>query len=93
MSFIENNMIPQGFEDTFFVVNRFDCIPEREKPMIRRYATMKLANCIETGGMAKAVIQDGLVTVNGETCLMRGKKLYAGDSFTFEGVTYEICDK
>ena len=60
---------------------------------IKLESAMKLANCIETGGMAKAVIQDGLVSVNGETCLMRGKKLYPGDSFTFEGVTYEICDK
>ena len=60
---------------------------------IKLESAMKLANCIETGGMAKAVIQDGLVSVNGETCLMRGKKLYSGDSFTFEGVTYEICDK
>jgi len=60
---------------------------------IKLESAMKLANCIETGGMAKAVIQDGLVSVNGETCLMRGKKLYPGDNFSFEGVTYEICDK
>ena len=60
---------------------------------IKLESAMKLANCIETGGMAKAVIQDGLVSVNGEICLMRGKKLYNGDSFTFEGVTYEISDK
>ena len=60
---------------------------------IKLESAMKLANCIETGGMAKAVIQDGLVCVNGEVCLMRGKKLYPGDSFTFENVTYEICDK
>ena len=60
---------------------------------IKLESAMKLANCIETGGMAKAVIQDGLVSVNGETCLMRGKKLYQGDSFTFEGITYEICYK
>ena len=60
---------------------------------IKLESAMKLANCIETGGMAKAVIQDGLVSVNGEVCLMRGKKLYPGDNFTFENVTYEVCDK
>lgn len=60
---------------------------------IKLESAMKLANCIETGGMAKAVIQDGLVEVNGEVCRMRGKKLYPGDRFTFENITYEICDK
>ena len=60
---------------------------------IKLESAMKLANCIETGGMAKAVIQEGLVTVNGEVCTMRGKKLYPGDSFSFEGERYEISAK
>ena len=60
---------------------------------IKLESAMKLANCIETGGMAKAVIQDGFVSVNGEVCLMRGKKLYPGHTFTFAGQTYEICAK
>ena len=29
--------------------------------------------------MAKLMINDGIVTVNGEVCTMRGKKLYNGD--------------
>ena len=58
---------------------------------IKLESAMKLANCIETGGMAKAVIQDGQVKVNGEVCTMRGKKLYPGDRFTFEGQVYLIC--
>ena len=57
---------------------------------IKLESAMKLANCIETGGMAKAVIQDGLVAVNGEICLMRGKKLYPGDKFSFDGQEYLI---
>ena len=57
---------------------------------IKLESAMKLANCIETGGMAKAVIQDGFVTVNGEVCTMRGKKLYPGDTFTFLDNTYLI---
>ena len=28
---------------------------------------------------------------NGEICTMRGKKLYPGDSFSFEGLHYLIC--
>ena len=58
---------------------------------IKLESAMKLANCIESGGMAKAVIQDGLVTVNGETCTMRGKKLYPGEKFAFQGEEYLIC--
>ncbi len=57
---------------------------------IKLEAAMKFANAIESGGLAKSVIQDGLVTVNGEVCTMRGKKLYPGDKFEFEGITYLI---
>lgn len=57
---------------------------------IKLEAAMKLANVMTSGGMAKAVIQDGLVTVNGESCTMRGKKLYPGDRFGYEGITYLI---
>ena len=57
---------------------------------IKLEAALKFANAVESGGMAKAVIQDGLVLVNGEVCTMRGKKLYPGDSFSFQNVTYEI---
>ena len=60
---------------------------------IKLESAMKLANCIETGGMAKTVIQEGEVQVNGEVCTMRGKNLYQGDNFTFDGVTYEIFYK
>jgi ribosome-associated protein len=51
---------------------------------------MKLANIVPTGGSAKHEIQEGFVAVNGEICTMRGKKLYPGDRFTFEGETYLI---
>ena len=57
---------------------------------IKLESAMKLANCVESGGFAKTVIQDGAVTVNGEVCTMRGKKLYNGDKFEFNGETYMI---
>ena len=57
---------------------------------IKLEAAMKYVNATESGGMAKAVIQDGLVEVNGEVCTMRGKKLYPGDKFSFEGLQYLI---
>ena len=57
---------------------------------IKLESAMKLANIIPSGGTAKMVIQDGLVKVNGEVCTMRGKKLYPGDSFAFNGDKYLI---
>ena len=58
---------------------------------IKLQDAMKYANAAESGGMAKTVIQEGEVLVNGEVCTMRGKKLYPGDSFTFMNNTYLIC--
>jgi len=39
---------------------------------------LKFAGVCETGGEAKILIQEGQVSVDGETCTMRGKKLYPG---------------
>ena len=58
---------------------------------IKLDAALKLANVIESGGMAKNVILDEQVKVNGEVCTMRGKKLYPGDKFSFMGSVFEIC--
>ena len=58
---------------------------------IKLESAMKLANILPSGGTAKLVIQDGLVLVNDEVCTMRGKKLYPGDSFSYEGLIYLIC--
>ena len=58
---------------------------------IKLEAAMKLANAVPSGGVAKNSILDGEASVNGEVCLMRGKKLYPGDRFTFMGQTYLIC--
>ena len=57
---------------------------------IKLESAMKLANILPTGGAAKAEIQEGFVTVNDEVCTMRGKKLYPGDRFGYEGQTYLI---
>lgn len=58
---------------------------------IKLEAALKFANAVPSGGMAKNFIQDGEVLVNGEVCTMRGKKLYPGDKFTFDGNSYLIC--
>ena len=46
---------------------------------------LKFANLVATGGEAKERIQSGEVTVNGEVCTMRGKKLRPGDVVSFAG--------
>lgn len=45
---------------------------------------LKFSALAESGAMAKDMILDGIVSVNGETCLMRGKKIRAGDTVTIE---------
>lgn len=51
---------------------------------------LKAAGLVDNGVMAKLVIQDGLVTVNGEVELQRGKKLYGGDVVSFDNETIKI---
>ena len=48
---------------------------------------LKFAGAVETGGDAKLIIQEGRVTVNGEVCTMRGKKLRSGDRAAIDGET------
>ena len=53
---------------------------------------LKAAGLVESGVMAKEVIQDGEVTVKGEVDTRRGRKLYAGDVVTFNGEEIKIED-
>lgn len=48
-------------------------------PYIKLDQLLKYVNVAEHGGMAKLMIQDGLVKVNGEVVLQRGKKIVSGD--------------
>ncbi|ANI39833.1 RNA-binding S4 domain-containing protein [Mycolicibacterium vaccae ATCC 25954] len=52
---------------------------------IRLCQFLKLAGLIDSGADAKAVIGDGLVSVNGETDLRRGRQLRPGDVVVCEG--------
>ena len=51
---------------------------------------LKAANLVQDGVEAKFVIQDGLVTVNGEVDPRRGKKLYDGDVISYQGEEVKI---
>ena len=52
---------------------------------IKLDALMKFASLVASGGEAKMAIADGLVSVNGEVCTMRGKKIRPGDTVSFCG--------
>ena len=64
-----------------------------KEDFIRLDAALKLAGLVSTGGHAKLVIQDGQVTVNGEVCTMRGKKLRAGDCAAALGKEIKIINE
>ena len=51
---------------------------------------LKAAGLVDSGVEAKFVIQDGLVLVNGNVELQRGKKLVNGDIVEFEGNQIKI---
>lgn len=57
---------------------------------IKLEALLKFAGLCSTGGEAKNVIQDELVSVNGAVCTMRGKKIRAGDTVCYQTETLEV---
>lgn len=53
---------------------------------IRLDSLLKFANIVESGGIAKTLIQDGKVKVNSDVCQARGKKIRPGDLVLAMGV-------
>ena len=52
---------------------------------------LKFSGIVDSGNIAKFVIQDGLVTVNNEICYMRGKKLYPNDVVSFDNQEFIVA--
>ena len=61
-----------------------------DEEFIKLGQAMKKAGLVGSGVDAKIIIQDGNVKVNGEVDTRRGKKLYDGDVFEYEGVTVKV---
>lgn len=59
---------------------------------IKLDAFLKYAAAAGSGGEAKMIISEGQVKVNGEVCLMRGKKLRPGDTVEFDGRIYAVTE-
>ena len=83
------------------VINIFKCLDSEEEDMetiylrdefIKLGQALKLAGLVSSGVEAKEVIQEGLVKVNGEVDTRRGKKLYDGDVFEFDGQKVTVKD-
>lgn len=51
---------------------------------------LKLAGLAGSGVDAKFMIEDGIVTVNGETELRRGRKVRPGDVIALEGTEVKV---
>ena len=57
---------------------------------IKLDSLLKFSGLTETGGIAKEIIQQGHVKVNGETCTMRGKKIRSGDVVLVENIELTV---
>lgn len=58
---------------------------------IKLDSLLKFAALVGTGGEAKYVIAEGMVSVNGEVCTQRGKKIYPGDRVSFDRFELEVA--
>ena len=60
------------------------------KEPVELYKILKFEGLVESGGEAKAVIEQGLVTVNGEVETRKRKQIVSGDVVEFAGQTLRI---
>ncbi|MDO5730446.1 RNA-binding S4 domain-containing protein [Corynebacterium sphenisci] len=58
---------------------------------IRLGQFLKLAGLVDTGGLAKSLIAEGAVTVNGEPDRRRGRVLRAGDVVGLAGAAARVA--
>lgn len=60
---------------------------------IKLDSALKLCGIAQTGGHAKIIIAENEVTVNGDICTERGKKLRNGDIFRCGREAFEIVKR
>lgn len=60
---------------------------------IRLGQFLKLASLADTGADAKAMLEEGLVIVNDEVEMRRGRQLVRGDVVTVGGVSARVADE
>ncbi len=57
---------------------------------IKLESLLKLTAICSSGGEAKMVIQDEMISVNGEVCTQRGKKIRSGDLVEFQDTQIRV---
>ncbi|MGQ7870170.1 RNA-binding S4 domain-containing protein [Sunxiuqinia sp. sy24] len=60
---------------------------ELQTEYIELIKLLKLLRLVESGGIAKLVVEDGLVSLNGEVEYRKRAKIRVGDQIEFEGQT------
>lgn len=79
MTFIETHLKARGFDDLFFIINRFDMIESKEKPRICKYACSKLSKLTNFG-------EEGLFFVSAKNAL-EAKKYSDKNKFLASGMS------
>ena len=69
-----------------------ETIPIQDE-FIKLGQALKLAGLVGSGVEAKIVITEGEVQVNGQTEVRRGKKLYPGDTFEYDGNLLKVVKR
>lgn len=60
---------------------------------IKLDSLLKFAGLAETGSMAKMLVQDGKIKVNGEVCTARGKKIRNNDIVSFRNIELIVINE
>ena len=68
-------------------------VAELEADFVALYKILKFEGLADSGGMAKQVIADGRVSVNGEVETQKRKKIVAGDQIEFSGQFINVVNK
>jgi len=65
-------------------------IAELKEEFVELYKILKFEGLVESGGMAKQIIADGQVIVNGLVETRKRKKIIAGDKIEYSGQSIDV---
>lgn len=68
-------------------------IVEITQEPVELYKILKFEGIVESGGQAKAVIDDGLVSVNGAVETRKRKKIVSGDVIKYTDIEVKVVLK
>ena len=68
-------------------------ITELKEEFVELYKILKFEGLVDSGGMAKQIIAEGQVIVNGEVETRKRKKIIAGDKIEYSGQSIDVKGK